>query len=654
MPAAWERVADNLGGTIAGLTTVQMAGRSLVFAVSSVGVFRSTDAGRRWQQAADRNPVPFAMAVAASARFEHDRTLFVGAADGLFRSSDGGDTWQAVLVGSGVPSVASALVDGRDANNQVLLAGTETDGVLRSDDAGRTWTGANVGLPDLIALALAVSPQFASDRTGFVGTASGLYRTRNGARSWREVESGLPASAVQCLAMSPTFADDRLVLAGTEADGLLRSEDAGATWHRPAPLVGEGVTAIAFSTFYPSKPTVAAATQSGIARSDDGGRTWRRMITSLPGLVLSLAFVSAGADEVLLAGLQRHGIFRSDDDAASWEVSNTGLRAKPLTGLVLSPAFRQDRTIFVTGPQDGLRMSMDGGQTWMERTAGLAEPSVLSLALSPDYAADQTLYAATAEGIQVSHDAAATWHASADASASATIVATPAAPAEDGGETAVVAALSDGRLLASGDGGLSWRELTLGCEDLEISSLSLATGHGRDQTLFVATVVTRSVDADDAVLWRSLDGGERWERWFAERQVRGRRRLLALAVSPGYASDDVVFVGLDARVLKSVRHAQVVRTGQRRPVWRAVHLSEEVATVTAVAPSPDYTRDQTVFAGTNAGVHVSRDGGHSYQLWSDGLVPPGILALAVSPDYSSDRLVYALGLGGTLWRRLDR
>jgi hypothetical protein len=60
-----------------------------------------------------------------------------------------------------------------------------------------------------------------------------------------------------------------------------------------------------------------------------------------------------------------------------------------------------------------------------------------------------------------------------------------------------------------------------------------------------------------------------------------------------------------------------------------------------------------VFAATSAGVFVSRDGGATYLPWSEGLIPPGLVALAISQNYHSDRLIYALGLGGTIWRRHD-
>ena len=62
---------------------------------------------------------------------------------------------------------------------------------------------------------------------------------------------------------------------------------------------------------------------------------------------------------------------------------------------------------------------------------------------------------------------------------------------------------------------------------------------------------------------------------------------------------------------------------------------------------------RTVYAGTNAGPFVSRDGGRTFQPWSEGFDGGGIVALAVSPDFAQDRLVLAVGVGGTIWQAQD-
>src|SRR5207245_8930234 len=115
------------------------------------------------------------------------------------------------------------------------------------------------------------------------------------------------------------------------------------------------------------RPTSGAAVEWGSAVPDAGGRTWRRSAGAPPGMVWGLIVVPAGEGEPLLAGLHRQGIARSAHDGETWEVANAGLSARLLTGLVLSPSFTQDRTLFVAGPQDGVGMSQDGGRTWAER-----------------------------------------------------------------------------------------------------------------------------------------------------------------------------------------------------------------------------------------------------------------------------------------------
>ncbi|HTD78471.1 MAG TPA: hypothetical protein VK898_12595, partial [Chloroflexota bacterium] len=105
------------------------------------------------------------------------------------------------------------------------------------------------------------------------------------------------------------------------------------------------------------------------------------------------------------------------------------------------------------------------------------------------------------------------------------------------------------------------------------------------------------------------------------------------------------------RVFRPVRHAQEVRAGARRPMWQSAEVGSGVVGVTALAVSPAYATDRTMFAATNAGVFVSRNGGERFEPWNEGLHPARMVSVALSPTYPHDRLVYALGLGGAVWRR---
>ena len=79
---------------------------------------------------------------------------------------------------------------------------------------------------------------------------------------------------------------------------------------------------------------------------------------------------------------------------------------------------------------------------------------------------------------------------------------------------------------------MTWRTLPADFGGADIGLLALAP----DGTIFVATT------GPDIVLWRSSDGGARWERSVVEPEV-GADTFIALAVSPNYPNDGLVFLG---------------------------------------------------------------------------------------------------------------
>ena len=212
----------------------------------------------------------------------------------------------------------------------------------------------------------------------------------------------------------------------------------------------------------------------------------------------------------------------------------------------------------------------------------------------------------------------------------------------------MLVATTAGKLFASDDEGETWRALRPPPGGAEVISLAPSPGYARDRTIFAGTArSTPDGTASEVTLWRSTDGGERWDPWLEQRG----QQVLPVAVPPTYPDDGTVFVGLGGRVRTPMSQMQEVRSGARRPIWRSVSLGGDVAAITALATSPNYRKDSTVFAATSNGVYLSRDGGQSFRAWSEGLSPANVLAVVVSPNYAADRLVYALGLGGTVWRR---
>lgn len=655
----WERLAEREGGTVTALVGARDGdGKTILFAATAVGIRHSLDGGQTWIAQDAGHGAPFVTALAPSVNFASDHTLFIGTADGCYRSTDAGQNWNPILLGGRIFGLSITPAGVRDTAAEefgTLFVGTESDGIIRTDDGGRNWGHANPGLLDLTVLALAFSPRFAQDGTGFAATAAGLYRTRNGGKAWRQVELPIDDPAVQCLGISPNFASDKTVYAGTEANGLFRSDDSGATWEQVEDLGERSVSALTFSA---DGGLIAAATSEGIAVSTDDGATWQTSGQEL-GFALSLACVPDGDGEVLVAGLVGQGIARSADGGESWTIANTGLRAVPTLTLALSPNFEQDQTLFAAGLDDGITVSRDGGLTWAGSNRGLDEATVYSVVVSPDYATDQTVFAATVGGVYRSTDGAASWDAVEGGDLAGPAGALAIAPAFGAHAPLLLAVTLNGVLNGSEDAGATWQALGEGFGGASVVALAVSPGYAKDRTIFVGTRVAATDGYGDnhLVLWRSADGGHTWDRWLEERG----RSALPLAVPPGHLGDGSLYVGLDGVIAKPIRNTwrrgSTTSTGVRMPVWITARLATadgESPAITAITISPHYRSDNTVFVATSSGVFVSRDAGRNYAQWSGGMGTTPVVSLALTARANSgkgEQWLYALGLGGTIWRR---
>lgn len=596
----WERLAALEGGTVSWLATAPAAdGTRHAFAATPVGVFRSTDLGLSWSPLGGASRVAGVEMVAASPSYADDGIVFAGGVNGLFRWRAGGTAWEHLLSGSRVLSIAVTTGDPsspRNGSGLTVLAGTESDGVLVSRDGGRTWDGANAGLLDLEILALAPSPNFAQDGLAYAATPTAVYRTRNGAESWREIE--LPSSGgedvgAQCLALSATFAEDGVILAGSLDLRLLRSDDRGRSWEEVADLPQCDV----FSITSLAGGRVVAATDQGVALSDDAGASSRLVGTDLEG-PFSATAVEDGPLTILIAGVADRGVVRSEDGGETWVTANDGLAAATFVGLLLSPDFERDQTIYASGLQTYFGLSEDGGLTWTMRDDDLEE------------------------------------------------------------EIDVLDVPGRGWVLAS-EPEAAWKKLVSTFSQGETVAVAIAPGPG-DQEVGGAYVVAvaRASSADHPLtLWRSVDRGGRWDRWLELPAISWGTAIRVVAL-PTNRWDDTVVLGVGGQVMRPRPNAWENKGGARRPVWDAVDLPGQDAAgrlpaIAGLAASPGYAQDRTLFAATSAGVYVSRDGGASFSAWNDGLDPAATVAVVPSPAYARDRLVYALGLGGTIWRRRD-
>ena len=225
---------------------------AILYAGTSSGVFRTTDAGANWSDSSTGLPNSsdvYALAIDPS----NPAVVYAGTggtsntARGIFKSTDGGASWtdssngltHPLISGLGVGALA---ID--PSNPAIVYAGTGTGtftaaGIFKTTDGGATWTATNTGLPDVFTVhALAIDPSnpaivYAGTGTG---TPGGVFKTIDGGASWTASSTGLPDFPyVDTLAIDPS--DPATLYAGTEGAGVFKSTDAGATWQPTAAVL---------------------------------------------------------------------------------------------------------------------------------------------------------------------------------------------------------------------------------------------------------------------------------------------------------------------------------------------------------------------------------------------------------------------------------
>jgi hypothetical protein len=150
----------------------------------------------------------------------------------------------------------------------------------------------------------------------------------------------------------------------------------------------------------------------------------------------------------------------------------------------------------------------------------------------------------------------------------------------------------------------------------------------------------------------STDGGFTWE---PRNSGLTSPYVQALAMSPTFAKDRTLYAGtLGSGVMRSTNGGLT---------WGAVDFWQGPVAVTAVAVAIDGANDMVVLAGTaSGGIFRSSNGGRTFSASNFGLSDLAILAIATSPSFADDELAFAVtntGLhrstnGGRAWRVVDR
>lgn len=492
------------------------------------------------------------------------------------------------------------------------LAGPLTGANASADG---TWT--SVGPPGAAINWLAVSPNYAIDRTLLAASSRGLFKTTDGGESWQPGGAGLafPASSkgnTLWASFSPAFAQDHAAYALTYS-GLSKTTDGAATW-QPAssfPVFQGTRSRLLFSPDYTVDKTL-------FAWGYEGGSTSPPLVTP-----------------------PRPAVYRSIDAGATWQPAGGGIGAQSIWDVAISPAFPVDHTLFAA-TDSGAYRSQDSGDNWQLIGSAAPQPWA-SLLISPNYATDRTLFGiqnTIGSGAIKSTDGGVTWTPLPGGPAGGYPIYLAISPAF-GSDGVLFAYTGFSGVYKSADGGNTWQQINDGLSDINVNSLVLSPDFARDQTLFAG--VGGGYYNTASGVFRSKSGGGNWSR--ISQGLNGLT-VSSIATSPAYESDGIIFTATNGGLFKSL---------DRGRNWRFLDIGSSYGYISGLAVSPAFASDGTVFAATlSNGVFRSQDGGQGWEPANTGLsnAALSITYLVMSPGFPGDPTLFVRSYDG-LFRSTD-
>ena len=325
----------------------------------SGGFFKTTDGGRTWREAEQLK----GDGIHALTQSPKDPDLLLaGTNRGVWRSADAGERWEQLNTSAtpGLINVESLAVDPRDSD--VIYAGTWYL-PYKTTDGGKTWAITKTGIIDDSDIFAIEIDQKNPDHV-IASACSGIYETRNAGANWRKV-NGIPSQSRRTRSILQNPGRPDTIYAGT-TEGFWMSVNGGTDWKVTTSRQIFEVNTIAV---HPSNPDVVyiGTNNYGVMISRDGGRNFtpsnggysgRRAYAVVPDREKPGRVYATTINTATGGGY----FYVSNDAGETWQLSARNMPPRLIAYTILQDA--RDGNIIYLGTNNGLYRSADRGASW--------------------------------------------------------------------------------------------------------------------------------------------------------------------------------------------------------------------------------------------------------------------------------------------------
>ena len=635
---SWKKIENGLDNRheLVSLAVSSQSKQILFLSSLGDGIYKSQNEGASWVKV-NRGLETLSIDLVAISPHFSDLVFAAGTDHELYKTENGGASWNQIMTGE---SKITALAFAPEQQEQIIV-GDEGGNIYFSVDLGERWQRIATLKNSGVIQAIAISPNYATDRTVWVGTErQGIWQTVNGGASFTPIDKGIGDRSVMSLAISPNYKTDSTILASTWHEGVFLSQDGGKSWQKQSRGLKKHSQAdttlyksphfsdLSISPTYSQDGTVFVAGFDGLFKSINGGRSWRdvnvaRRATSIRNIAISPNYQN---DSTVAIATLYQGVYLSHDRGVTWNPINKGLALDRLlkqnlitqTGdLVFSPNYSSDNTILASS-WGCLSKTTNRGRFWHKFWVPKSLRRDSYMMVSPNYASDRTVYLVSLPGkILKSTDGGENFSVVGEIDAPAVYIPSLVISPNFANDQTLYIGNFAGGVYKSVDGGSTWQTVNNGliAKD-DYAKLAISPNYQQDRTVFAGTAEGLFITQDGGASWHKLPGTA----------YGGDNYIETIALSPNYQSGQAKPGSeADRTLLVSVRGQGLFKTVDGGTTFTRIgdYLTGPIEF------SPSYSVDRTIFTSSGAELNKSTDGGDTWQTVAN-----------IQPNYNFLTIVY--------------